>query len=73
MCWNFSRIKLGLTSCNVFIITLAQKPRSDLIKHDNTELEVAVTAVKDGGATEKKLDGFLLERQKWEKIQYYEK
>lgn len=54
-------------------MTLAQKPRSDLIKHDNTELEVIVAVVKDGGAMEKELDGLLLERQKWEKIQYCEK
>lgn len=54
-------------------MTLAQKTKSDLIKHDNTELEVIVTIVKDEGAIEKELDSLLLERQKWEKIQYYEK
>lgn len=54
-------------------MTLAQKPRSDLIKHDNTGLEVIVTVVEDRGAIGKELDGLLLERQKWEKIQYSEK
>lgn len=54
-------------------MTLAWKPRSDLIKNDSRELEVIVTVVKDGSAIEKELDGLLLQGQKWEKIQYYEK
>lgn len=34
------------------------------MKHDNTELEVTVTVVKDGSAIERELDGLSLERQK---------
>lgn len=63
---NFLRIKLGLASCNVFIMFLAQKPKSDLIKHDNTKLEVIVTVVKDGDATEKGLYGLSLDTEKEE-------
>lgn len=43
------------------------------MKHDNTEVEVIATVVKDGSAIERELDGLLLQRQKWVKIQYYVK
>lgn len=41
---------------------LAQKPRSELIKHDNTASEVIVTVVKDGKAIKKDQESLLLER-----------
>lgn len=59
---DFSRIRPGLTECNVFIMTLAQKPRSELIKHDNIAFEVIVTVVKDGDAIKKELESLLLAR-----------
>lgn len=43
-------------------MTLAQKPRSELIKHDNTAFEVIVTVVKDGDAIKKELESLLFER-----------
>lgn len=42
-------------------MTLAQKPRCELIKHGNTAFVVIVTAVKDGDAIKKELRRLLLE------------
>lgn len=36
-------------------MTLAQKPRSELIKNDNTASEVIVTVVKDGDAIKERI------------------